>query len=98
MSLVLVTAPTAEPVTLAQVKAQLRITVTTYDDLLNALITAVRMHLEGRDGWLGRALLQQTWDLKLDCFYSGRSQDPAGAAPLNHFRHLSGHFGHPTNP
>jgi uncharacterized phiE125 gp8 family phage protein len=78
MSLVLVTAPTAEPVTLAEVKAQLRITVTTYDTLLNALITAVRMHLDGRDGWLGRALLEQTWDLKLDCFYSDEIRIPLG--------------------
>lgn len=66
MSLVLVTAPTQEPITLSDVKAQCRIDTSDDDALLNGLITAVRTHLDGRDGHLGRALCQQTWDLKLD--------------------------------
>lgn len=67
MSLVLVTAPTVEPITVAQVKAQAVIQTTDWDTtLLPMFIAAVREHLDGRDGVLGRALVQQTWDLKLD--------------------------------
>jgi hypothetical protein len=38
------------------------------DTVLGAFITAARQMLDGRDGWLGRALNTQTWDLILDRF------------------------------
>lgn len=69
MSLVLVTAPTVEPVTLTQVKAHLgNIQSTDFDALLGTYIAAVREHLDGAEGILGRALVRQTWDMRLDEF------------------------------
>jgi uncharacterized phiE125 gp8 family phage protein len=57
----LVLAPTFEPVTLEELKLHLRIDVTviTEDDLLKAIITAAREHIEDI---CRRALLTQTWD------------------------------------
>ena len=63
-----VTAPTIEPVTLQEVKDHLRVDGTDDDALISALITAAREHVDGRDGWLGRALCTQTWDCHYDVF------------------------------
>jgi len=71
MSLTLVTAPTIEPVTLQEVKDHLRVDGTDDDALISALITAAREHIDGRDGWLGRAICPQTWDCYFDCFPEG---------------------------
>ena len=68
MSLSLVTAPTAEPVTLQEAKDHLRVDGTDEDTLISALITAAREHVDGRDGWLGRAICTQTWDCSFDAF------------------------------
>ena len=64
----LVTAPPAEPVTLAEQKAHMRVDFDADDTLIEALIKTARQHLDGPDGWLGRALVQQTWDMRLDGF------------------------------
>lgn len=56
----LATAPTEEPVVLADLKAHMRITTTTEDDYLSALIGAARRVCEQR---AGLALVTQTWDL-----------------------------------
>jgi uncharacterized phiE125 gp8 family phage protein len=32
------------------------------------LMKAARQHVDGRDGWLGKALVTQVWDLKLSAF------------------------------
>lgn len=63
MRRVLVTAPTEEPVTVAEVKLHCRIDGTAEDDYLEALITSARQHVENVTG---RALLTQTWDYSLD--------------------------------
>ena len=68
MSLTLVTAPTVEPITLQEAKDHLRVDGATDDALISALIQAARQHIDGRDGWLGRALMTQTWDYTLDEF------------------------------
>lgn len=65
MGLVLVTPPGAEPITLAEGKAHLRVTVTDEDTLINSLIVAARSRAET---FLRRALMTQTWDYVLDCF------------------------------
>lgn len=65
MPLALVTPPTSEPVTLAEAKAHLRVTITNDDDLIDALIQAARVQAEN---YTGRAFVTQTWDLKLDAF------------------------------
>jgi len=61
----LVTAPTVEPVSIAEAKAHCRVNTTSEDDLISALITAARMHVEATTK---RALCTQTWDFKLDDF------------------------------
>lgn len=68
MSLNLVTGPDVEPLTAAEAKARLNIGDEISDDVMDALISASRNMIDGRDGWLGRALNTQTWDLMIDRF------------------------------
>lgn len=69
-SLTLVTAPTTEPVVLADAKAWARIDDTTDDTLVTQLITSARMAAEE---YLRRALITQTYKLTLDlsCSFLG---------------------------
>jgi uncharacterized phiE125 gp8 family phage protein len=71
MALTLVTGPQADPISLASIKAHLRIDGALEDPTLWGYLTAARQHLEGRDGWLNRAFISQTWDLSLDLFPPG---------------------------
>lgn len=68
MPLRLISGPSETPVTLAEAKAHLRVEHTTDDTLITSLIAAVTAHLDGEAGWLGRALVTQTWELVLDDF------------------------------
>lgn len=61
----LVTAPPIEPVTLADMKAHLRVTAADDDSLISVYITAARRMTESVTK---RALIQQTWDWVLDRF------------------------------
>lgn len=63
MTLFRTTAPAVEPVTVAEVKAQLRIGHDSEDDLLDGLIRAAREEVEVRTGL---ALLSQNWRLAMD--------------------------------
>lgn len=65
MGLVLVTAPAAEPVSLAEAKLHLRIDATDEDALITELIAAARKYCER---FTRRAWITQTWDLKLPRF------------------------------
>ena len=65
MPLTLVTPPTLEPLTLAEATSHLRVDLNDDDDLITDLITAAREYAETVTR---RALLTQTWDLKLDAF------------------------------
>lgn len=65
MALKLTTAPTTEPVTLAEAKAHLRVDVADDDLLITNLITAARVHAENV---CRRAFVTQKWDLYLDSF------------------------------
>lgn len=51
------TSPTAEPITVSEAKAWLRVDHDDEDDLISGLITAARMQIEE---WTSRALLTQT--------------------------------------
>lgn len=57
----------AEPISLTDAKAHLRVTSTDEDDLITNLIKEVRDHTEN---YLSRALINQTWKLYLDFFPS----------------------------
>lgn len=61
----LVTLPSAEPVTLSEAKAHLRVTASDEDSLITALIFAARNWAEN---FTQRALMTQTWDVLLDAF------------------------------
>lgn len=62
-NLALLTAPAAEPVTLAEVKGFARIDATTEDALLTTLIATAR---EAAELFLRRSLITQSWTLTLD--------------------------------
>lgn len=73
----LITAPTADVVTLDEVKAGLRITTTADDDLIAALIESAVSNVDpAKGGWLDRALRPQTWELQLDEFPCGEIKLP----------------------
>lgn len=61
----LVSAPTAEPISLDEAKIHARIDITDDDALVSALITAARLYCEGVQN---RAYVTQTWDLTMDRF------------------------------
>lgn len=61
----LVTGPATEPITLDDAKLHLRVEVTDEDALIDGLIVAAREYVEN---FTHRALVTQTWDLKLDGF------------------------------
>jgi uncharacterized phiE125 gp8 family phage protein len=63
MTLVLITPPAIEPVTLAEAKAHLRLDDDTDDDYLAAMIPAARMQVEAG---IRRVLIDQTWRLSRD--------------------------------
>lgn len=67
-NLAIVTAPTTEPLLVAEAKDHLRVIVSDEDDYIEGLIQSARTYLDGRDGVLGRALITQTWDYTLDEF------------------------------
>ncbi len=63
MALVLTVAPAAEPISLADAKAHLRVDAADEDALISSLIVAARMFVERN---LGLALITQGWSYFLD--------------------------------
>ena len=63
MALELVTAPTIEPVTLAEAKTHLRVDGADEETLISGLIKTAR---EWCEGYQNRAFIMQTWRLYLD--------------------------------
>lgn len=61
-------APSATPVSLAELKVHLRVDSADEDDLIGALLDAATQHLDGWTGVLGRALVTQTWRQDYDGF------------------------------
>lgn len=71
MRLRLIDAPQSKPVDVASARAHVEVFGTAHDAKLEAMIDAAIAHLDGRDGVLGRALVDQTWELDLDRFPAG---------------------------
>ena len=76
--LIRVTAP-APIVATEEARQHLRIDHTDDDAYIAALVAAATAWIDGADGWLGRCLGPQTWDLKLDGVWWDRRQP----APLD---------------
>jgi len=68
MAIRLIAAPAVEPISLVEAKAHLRVDHTDDDALIAIYIQAARAYVDGKDGFLGRALVTQTWELVLDEF------------------------------
>lgn len=68
MRLVLVDPPAKEPLTAVEAKSRLNIGDEVSNDVVDAFIAAARQQIDGADGWLGRALITQTWRGTLDSF------------------------------
>lgn len=72
-ALYLITAPTEDVVSRADMKKHLRVAAadTDDDDTIDAMRDAVVQYIDGRDGYLGRALADQTWELRMSWFPGG---------------------------
>lgn len=68
MALMLTAGPAAEPVTLAEAKAHLRVEVDSEDALIGSLIVTSRLHVEAS---LDLAMITQSWRLLLDRWPKG---------------------------
>lgn len=79
MDLRLLTPPASEPVTLTQAKAHLRIDAGNTDDaLITAMLAAAREAVESHTG---RALMPQTWQMRLPGFPSDQNAIDLRFAP-----------------
>lgn len=65
---VLVINPPASLVSLIDAKAHLKVRHNDEDDLIEAYIAAAQSHIDGPDGWLGRAIGEQDLELRLNSF------------------------------
>ncbi|MEH2476243.1 putative phiE125 gp8 family phage protein [Nitrobacteraceae bacterium AZCC 2161] len=70
MRLTLIQSPNAEPLTADEVRERLNIGSEVTDAALESFIASSRLGLDGVDGYLGRALITQTWRGTLDGFPS----------------------------
>jgi uncharacterized phiE125 gp8 family phage protein len=83
----LITAPTVEPILLDEAKVQCGVAadVSYHDDALRMSIEAARQKVETDTG---RALINQTWDLSLDCFPTGLDALYIPKAPVSAITHV----------
>jgi len=69
MPLYLIEGPDTDDVlTIADAKSHMRVDFSDDDDLIQSYIGAAIQNIDGRDGWLGRALVAQSWELRLPEF------------------------------
>lgn len=76
MALTLITAPVLEPVSLEEARAHLRIDGEYEDLTIRGMLRAALAELDGHHGWLGRAILTQTWKFTIDAFPCGAIRLP----------------------
>lgn len=68
MALKRIANPAVLPLTLAQAKQHLRVVDSDEDDIIAMYLAAATDYADGETGFLGRALVTQTWRLTLDTF------------------------------
>lgn len=68
MGLKLITPPETFPVSRGEAKAHLREDSGDFDTTIDVMIAAATDYCDGPTGFLGRALIDQTWELVLDKF------------------------------
>ncbi|GAB3388127.1 head-tail connector protein [Lysobacter fragariae] len=68
MGLRLITPAGLKPVTISEARDHVEVFGSAHDAKLTAMIDAAVSNLDGRDGILGRALIEQEWELTLDAF------------------------------
>lgn len=78
MALKLKTPPAVDPVTLAEAKAYCRVDHADDDVLIASLIKAATAHCDGNRGVLGRAIINQEWELYYDAFPAEALKIPLG--------------------
>jgi uncharacterized phiE125 gp8 family phage protein len=76
MALKLITPPETLPITLTEAKAQLAVDFNDHDDLIRLLMGAAVGYCDGPEGFLERALVDQTWDVVLDGFPNNEIRIP----------------------
>lgn len=82
MALKLIT-PSAALVTLAEIKRHVRAAdFCDDDDYLTSLVETAQRHIDGSEGWLGRAIGEQQWELRLDSFPCGHQYGERLYIPL----------------
>lgn len=86
MPLKLITAPTAEPITLAEARLHLRVTGTEEDAKITSLIMGAR---EAAEHITGRALMAQTWELALNGFVDAISLPRPPLASITSVKYLN---------
>ena len=68
MTLIRVTLPPVEPISLLEARDHLRVDEAEDDGRINRNIRSATERLDGPGGLLGRALVTQTWDYSIDAF------------------------------
>lgn len=76
MALTRLVAPSVPPLTLAEVKKHLRVSSTDQDDLITIYLKAATDYIDGEWGFLGRAIVTQTWLLTIDEFPAAEIKIP----------------------
>ncbi|WP_245458295.1 head-tail connector protein [Rhizobium leguminosarum] len=74
----LVTPPATPVVSLAEAKSHLRVFHNDDDAYIEALVDVAIGMIDGADGWLGRALVEQTWEYSIDRFPCSDERGHAG--------------------
>lgn len=74
----LVTPPATPVVSLAEAKSHLRVLHDDDNDYIEALVEVGTGLIDGVDGWLGRAIVEQTWEASLDRFPCSDGNGRAG--------------------
>ena len=62
-------APASQPVSISDLKRDLRYTEDDQDVYMLSLIQDATDYIDGPRGALGRAIVSQTWEMKLPCFW-----------------------------